>query len=64
MANQPRRFKHERQPLLPINETAKEINRRDRLRESSKPEQLELLIPDQRDLFVAGIKSHKTDSGR
>ena len=43
MTKKQRRYEFERQPLLPLNATAKEINRRDRLRETQLPEQLELL---------------------
>ena len=46
-----RKHRHERQPLLPLNETYKEINSRDRRRETHLPEQLELLPSQQRKLF-------------
>ena len=51
MSREQRRFEHERQPLLPLNETAREINRRDQRQEVQKPEQLKLFAPDQKDLF-------------
>jgi hypothetical protein len=45
------RYQHERQTLLPLNEAAKEQNRRNRLRETQLPVQLELLRRPQQDLF-------------
>ena len=51
MVTNPRRFNNERQPLLPLNQVAKEINKRDEKRETPQPEQLDLLPSPQRDLF-------------
>ncbi len=53
MLRRPRQFQHERQPLLELDETAKEINRRDKERETRTPQQLELLEGPQRELFPA-----------
>ena len=46
-----RQFQHERQPLLPLNDAAREQNHRDRIREHLRPEQLPLLEPAQWKLF-------------
>ena len=46
-----RRFSHERQPLLPLTDVAREQNRRDAERETEIPEQLDLLAPVQHKLF-------------
>lgn len=46
-----RPFERERQPLLPLNETYREENHRDWMREQRWPEQLPLIEPAQRKLF-------------
>ena len=46
-----RRFERERQPLLPLNQVAREINKRDSSRETQPPQQLELMPSTQQDLF-------------
>jgi len=51
MTKRKRQHQHERQPLLPLNEAYKEINRRDKAREAHLPEQLELLPSQQQKLF-------------
>ena len=51
MVQNTRRFKNERQPLLPLNEVAKQINKRDKERETHQPRQLDLLPSAQADMF-------------
>jgi len=49
MPKEQRRYHHERQPLLPWNAARRETNRRDALRETKHPQQLELFpLPQQR----------------
>jgi len=51
MVKRKRTHRYERQPLLPLNESYKEMNLRDKAREMNKPEQLELLPSQQQKLF-------------
>lgn len=51
MIQKRRRFGRERQPLLPLNQVAREVNKRDMLREIQRPQQLELIPTAQQDLF-------------
>ena len=51
MTSEQRRFKNERQPLLPLNEADRQINKRDQLRETQHPQQLDLIPTPQRDMF-------------
>lgn len=52
MTQQQRKYAFERQPLLPLNNTARLMNRRDDQRERQDLQQLDLLAPPQLDLFV------------
>ena len=52
MTNKQRRFKYERQRLLPLNQADREINKRDELRETQHPQQLDLIPTPQRDMFL------------
>ena len=47
----PRQYVNERQPLLPLSETFRELNRRDIARETKQPEQLNLIPSPQLKLF-------------
>jgi hypothetical protein len=51
MSQHQRRHRQERQPLLPWNAVRREINRRDMLRETQSPQQLELFPTLQHELF-------------
>jgi len=51
MATRERDHQHERQPLLPLNQTYKKINKKDQARETKQPEQLSLLPKPQLELF-------------
>jgi len=51
VATRKRDHQHERQPLLPLSHTYKEINKKDLARETKLPEQLSLLPKPQLDLF-------------
>jgi len=52
LVKQQRRLKNERQPLLPLNSLAREVNRRNEQRERQDPQQMDLLAPPQLDLFA------------